>query len=44
MGRVCREVQEWIEEEIEQPIEEWGNGRIYYSKQQSAKRMSCRWF
>lgn len=23
MGRVCREVNEWVEEQIEQPIEEW---------------------
>ena len=25
MGRVCREIQEWVEEQIEQPIEEWEN-------------------
>jgi len=23
MGRICKEVQEWVEEEVEKPIEEW---------------------
>ena len=27
MGRVCREAQEWVEEQIEQPIETWENQR-----------------
>ena len=25
MGRVCTEVQEWVEEEIEQPVETFVN-------------------
>lgn len=25
MGRVCREIQEWVEQEVERPIENWVN-------------------
>ena len=39
MGRVCREVQEWIEEEIEQPIEEWEN-----RQEERCRRRRCRWW
>lgn len=39
MGRVCREVQEWIEEQIEQPIEEWEN-----RQEQRCREEACNWW
>ncbi|UII29747.1 zinc-dependent metalloprotease [Fulvivirga ulvae] len=39
MGRVCREVQEWIEEEIEQPIEEWEN-----RQEERCREEPCNWW
>ena len=39
MGRVCRETQEWIEEQIEQPIEEWEN-----RQEQRCREEECNWW
>lgn len=39
MGRVCSEVQEWVEEQIEQPIETWEN-----QLQQVCEEQDCNWW
>ncbi|MDQ3582458.1 MAG: hypothetical protein M3495_13015 [Pseudomonadota bacterium] len=39
MGRVCREVQEWVEEQIERPIEEWEN-----RQEQRCRKEECNWW
>ena len=39
MGRVCREVQEWVEEQVEQPIEEWEN-----RQEQRCREEPCNWW
>ena len=39
MGRVCREIQEWIEEEIEKPIETWEE-----SAEERCSRRRCKWW
>ena len=39
MGRVCREVQEWIEEQVEQPIEEWEN-----RQEERCREEPCNWW
>ena len=39
MGVVCREIQEWIEEQVEQPIEEWEN-----QQQQRCDQEECNWW
>lgn len=39
MGRVCREVQEWIEEQIEKPIEEWEN-----RQEERCREQECNWW
>lgn len=39
MGRVCREVQEWVEEEIEKPIEEWED-----RQEERCREEPCNWW
>jgi hypothetical protein len=39
MGRVCSEVQDWVEEQIEQPIESWEN-----QLQQICEEQDCNWW
>ena len=39
MGRVCRETQEWVEEQIEQPVEQWVN-----QLQQTCVEQDCNWW
>ena len=39
MGRVCRETQEWVEEQIEKPIEEWEN-----RQEQRCREEECNWW
>lgn len=39
MGRVCRETQEWVEEQIEQPIEAWEN-----REEQRCRNEPCNWW
>jgi len=39
MGRVCREIQEWIEEQVEKPIETWEN-----QQEQRCKNEPCNWW
>jgi len=39
MGRVCRETQEWVEEQIEQPIETWEN-----QQEQRCREEECNWW
>ena len=39
MGRVCREIQEWIEEEVQQPIEEWEERAV-----ERCRRRRCKWW
>lgn len=39
MARVCKEVQEWVEEQIEQPIEEWEN-----RQEQRCREEECNWW
>jgi len=39
MGRVCREVQEWVEEQIEQPIEEWED-----RQEERCREEECNWW
>jgi hypothetical protein len=39
MGRSCREIHEWIEEEVEQPIEEWEN-----RQERRCRERSCNWW
>lgn len=39
MARLCREVQDWVEEQIEQPIEEWEN-----RQEQRCREQECNWW
>jgi hypothetical protein len=39
MAIVCREIQEWIEEQVEQPIEEWEN-----RQEQRCREEDCNWW
>jgi hypothetical protein len=39
MATVCREIQEWIEEQVEQPIEEWEN-----RQEQRCREEECNWW
>jgi len=39
MARVCREVQDWVEEQIEKPIEEWEN-----RQEQRCREQECNWW
>ena len=39
MAMVCHEIQEWIEEQIEQPIEEWEN-----RQEQRCREEECNWW
>jgi hypothetical protein len=39
MGRVCRETQQWVEEQIEQPIEAWEN-----QQEQRCREEDCNWW
>lgn len=39
MGRVCAETQEWVEEQIEQPIEEWEN-----QQERRCREQDCNWW
>ncbi len=39
MGRVCSEVQEWVEEQVEQPIEEWEN-----RQEERCREEECNWW
>ncbi|MBO9563669.1 MAG: hypothetical protein J7621_12885 [Niastella sp.] len=39
MGRVCREVHEWIEEQIEQPIEAWEE-----RQEERCREEECNWW
>jgi hypothetical protein len=39
MGRVCREVQTWVEEQVEQPIERWEN-----QLQRRCEEQDCNWW
>ena len=39
MGRVCKEVQDWVETQIEQPIETWEN-----QLQQTCQEQDCNWW
>ena len=39
MGRVCKETQEWVEQNVEQPVEQWTN-----QLQQTCERQDCNWW
>ncbi len=39
MARVCKEVQDWVEEQIEKPIEEWEN-----RQERRCREQSCNWW
>ncbi|WP_027330777.1 hypothetical protein [Marinimicrobium agarilyticum] len=39
MGRTCREVHEWIEEEVERPIEEWED-----RQEERCREEPCNWW
>ena len=39
MGRVCKEVQDWVEEQVEQPVETFVN-----QLQQVCEEQSCNWW
>ena len=39
MGRSCREIQDWIETQIEQPIEAWEN-----QQEQRCRNEPCNWW
>src|SRR5688572_20466481 len=39
MGRVCKEIQEWVEEEVEKPIEEWEN-----RQEKRCREQECNWW
>jgi hypothetical protein len=39
MGRICRETQEWVEEQIEQPVEDFVN-----QLQQTCVEQECNWW
>jgi hypothetical protein len=47
MAKYCREVQDWIEEEIEKPIDEWIEKRVKKCKKKKCKKwcLCCnKWF
>ncbi|MES2143576.1 MAG: hypothetical protein V4516_04285 [Pseudomonadota bacterium] len=39
MGRTCKEVQDWIEEQVEKPIETWEN-----QQEQRCRNEPCNWW
>lgn len=39
MGRVCQESQQWVEENVEQPIEEWEN-----QQETQCREQDCNWW
>lgn len=39
MGRICKEVQDWVEENIEQPVDTWEN-----QLQQTCEEQDCNWW
>ena len=39
MALVCREIQDWIEEQVEKPIEEWEN-----PQEQRCYDETCSWW
>ncbi len=39
MGRECKEIQDWVEEQIEQPVEQWEN-----QLQQQCEEQDCNWW
>jgi hypothetical protein len=39
MGRSCREIHEWIEEQVEQPVEEWEN-----RQEERCRNEKCKWW
>src|SRR5688500_10300281 len=39
MGRVCREIQEWVEQSVEQPVESWED-----RQEQRCKEEPCNWW
>lgn len=39
MGRVCREVQEWVEEQVERPVEEWVE-----RQEERCREEPCNWW
>ncbi len=39
MGRTCREIRQWVEEQIEQPIETWEN-----QQEQRCRNEPCNWW
>lgn len=39
MGRVCTEAQEWVEEQVEKPIEEWER-----RQEERCKKEKCKWW
>lgn len=39
MGRSCREIHEWIEEQVEQPIEEWED-----RQEERCREEPCKWW
>ena len=39
VGRSCREIQDWIETQIEQPIEAWEN-----QQEQRCRNEPCNWW
>src|SRR3954468_6951352 len=39
MGRVCKEFQDWVEEQVEKPIEEWEN-----RQEQRCREQDCNWW
>lgn len=39
MGRVCKEIQEWVEEKVEKPIEEWEN-----RQEKRCREQDCNWW
>lgn len=39
MGRVCKEVHEWIEEKVEKPVEQWVN-----QLQKTCEKQKCKWW
>lgn len=39
MGRVCKEIQEWIEEKVEKKVEEWEEKTV-----EKCKKRKCKWW
>lgn len=39
MGRVCREIQEWVEQEVQRPIETWVN-----QEERRCREEPCNWW